>query len=87
MGGIWPFAALRDTFLGDLQFPLLPLWKNIRLTVLIRLLPICLFNLFIRHLAKALTNEYIQSNAGQLAASTAGLVEGKRAEERGKYWN
>lgn len=48
--------------------------------MLIRLLPICLFNLFIRHLAKALTNEYIQSSAGQLAVSTARLVEGKRAE-------
>lgn len=86
-GGIWPLAALRDTFLGDLQFPLLPLWENIRLTVLICLLPVCLLNLFVRHLAKALTNEYIPGGAGQLAASTARLVEGKRAEERGKYWN
>lgn len=38
-----------DNVLGNLQFPLLPLWEVLRHTVLVCLLPICLFNLFIKH--------------------------------------
>lgn len=39
-----------DNFLGNLQFPLSPLWEIIRHAELIWLLPVCLFNQFIRHL-------------------------------------
>lgn len=45
-------TAYRDNFLGNLQFPLLPLWEVIRHAELIRLLPVRLFNLFRRHVAK-----------------------------------
>jgi len=49
----WPCSAYRDGFLGNLQFPLLPLWEVIKHAELIRLLPTCLFNPFTRHVAKA----------------------------------
>lgn len=39
-----------DNFLGNLQFPLLPHWEVFGHTELICTSPICVFNLFIRHL-------------------------------------
>lgn len=53
MGRIWLYSAYRDSFLGNLKLPLLPLWEVIRHAELICLLPICLFNPFMRHVAKA----------------------------------
>lgn len=89
------------SFLGNLQFPLLPLWEVIRHNDLICLLPIYLSNLFISH---SEPHGFLKRDAGKARLHTVLRVssfppaqahlekwerkeEQRKAEERGKYWN
>lgn len=65
-------------FLGNLQFPLLPLWEVIRHNDLICLLPIYLFDLFVRHLEP---HCFLKRDAGKPRLHT--VLRVSRAESRG----